>query len=449
MCPLHLHRGMTTRKLAWGLLGASLLAAFGCSVTKEEDRSEPASKDSITAGGTSADVVLKSTLFLDAGCVATKVGPRHLLVAARCVVGKPAFAANKKLSFVAAATGDNKMLAAADAGDAGDAGKPEDARELVVASVEVHASFAAKCKEDLCDFEMLDASDAPDIAVVVAKADIAAVPSLPIDLDTVSPGDPLLVVGTGCERFDERGTTRADVTRSLATPASVVNHVGSAYKTSPQLVTRLGGSYVVSPGVGWKTDAPRVCASDVGAPIVRGNVAAVAGITSNFTTFQRTRRVPVTLHHTRVDAASRFKIGDWLKNLGVETVRSCSEAAGGCKTRSYDGGAPAPATGEGETDSDAGPKVETPPDAGEADAATPPSGDPGSHDVPVLGDEEESAGEGAGESSDYDASVPNKKKKKAEESGGCSTSSRGSSHGSPTALLGVALGLALVLRRRK
>ena len=112
MCPLHLHRGMTTRKLAWGLLGASLLAAFGCSVTKEEEESEPASKGSITAGGTTADVVLKSTLFLDGGCVATKVGPRHLLVAARCVVGKPAFAANKKLSFVAAAAGDNTLLAA-------------------------------------------------------------------------------------------------------------------------------------------------------------------------------------------------------------------------------------------------------------------------------------------------------------------------------------------------
>lgn len=437
---------MTTRKLAWGLLGASLLAAFGCSVTKEEEESEPVSKDSITAGGTSADVVLKSTLFLDGGCVATKVGPRHLLVAARCVAGKPAFAANKKITFVAAATGDNKMLAAADAGDAGDAGKPEGGSELVVASIEVPSSFAAKCKEDLCDFEMLEASDAPDIAVVVVKADIANVPSLPVDLDTVSPGDPLLVVGTGCERFDERGATRADVTRSLATPASVVNHVGSAYKTSPQLVTRLGGSYVVSPGVGWKTDAPRVCSTDVGAPIVRGNVAAVAGITSNFTTFQRTRRVPVTLHHTRVDAASRFKIGDWLKNLGVETVRSCSEAAGGCKTRSYDGGAPSPGTGAGEEE-DAGPKVETPPDAGEADAAAPPSEDPGTHDVPVLGDEEEGSGEG--EPSDYDASVPNKKKKKAEEGGGCSLSSRGASHGSPAAFVGIGIGLALLLRRRK
>ena len=68
---------------------------------------------------------------------------------------------------------------------------------------------------------------------------------------------------------------------------------------------------------------------------------------------------------------SRFKIGDWLSGLGVETIHSCSEASGGCVKRRYDGGAPTgPSTdvpGDGTTE---------PGDAGKADAIAP-EGDAG------------------------------------------------------------------------
>ena len=57
----------------------------------------------VSAGDTSA--LLKSTLVLEGGCTAAKVGPKHLLVSAGCVTGNAAFAAGKVLKFTSVASG--------------------------------------------------------------------------------------------------------------------------------------------------------------------------------------------------------------------------------------------------------------------------------------------------------------------------------------------------------
>jgi MYXO-CTERM domain-containing protein len=191
----------------------------------------------------------------------------------------------------------------------------------------------------------------------------------------------------------------------------------------------------------------------VSSPILRRACSPVAGSTANYTTYLDGKQ-PVTIHHTRVDAMSRFKIGDWLSGLGVSTIHSCSEVSGGCVKRTYDGGAPTgPVTGDGTTQ---------PGDAGKADAIAPDSdastteADGGSTEPPPASAPQtdqlpsEDPGEGAdyGGEEDYsDAAAPTKKKKAA--AGGCSTAPGAPAPtGEMFLALGAVLGAAVIRRRR-
>ena len=445
---------------------ASLIAgagAFGCAVAQEEDIAS--SPDKVTASGDTS-ALLKSTLVLEGGCTAAKVGPKHLLVSAGCVTGNAAFAPGKVLKFTSVASGQatitNDPAPAADAGnrpsDAGatDAARPPStsatSRDVTIAQVKIHPSYAAKCTSDVCGFDKLEASDAPDIAVILLENDLESVPSIPVDLDPVGQADPLLLVTSACTTLEGQPAAGPKTVKTIAVPAKSVNHAGSPYATQPALVTRLAASYVVTAGAGWHSGEPRLCNGDVSSPIFRGGSAAVAGVTANYTTYSG-GKLPVTIHHTRVDAMSRFKIGDWLSGLGVSTMHSCSEAAGGCVKRTYDGGAPMGPTGDGTTQ---------PGDAGKSDAIAPDSdasttsADGGTADPPISGDphsdqlptEDPGAGADTSGEDDYsDAAAPTKKKKKA--AGGCSTAPGAPAPtGEMFFALGAVLGAAIVRRRR-
>lgn len=477
---MHTHRFMQASALLRIVLAAGVLAgvgAVGCSVAQEEESSS--TPDRVVANGDTS-ALLKSTLLLEGGCTAAKVGPKQLLVAARCVSGNEAFAAGKTLVFTSAASGLQGIAPPADAGapakDAGsttkDAGSsPSDAgkdsgskdagaapapagndRGATIAEVKIHPSYVAKCKADLCGFNKLESSDAPDIAVIILEDELLTVPSIPVDLDPVGQADPLLIVTRGCATLDAQPVAAPKTVKTVAVPTKSVNHRGSAYEASPQLVSRLASSYVLTAGNGWRGSDPRLCASDISAPLFRGGSAAVAGVTSNYTTFAG-GKAPVTVQHTRVDGMSRFKIGEWLTDLGALTIHSCSETAGGCAKRVYDGGAPPAPAGEepgttepGETDGGRGDAMA--PDAGESDAGAELPEEPTGPREETLPTEDEGEGEYSGEDEDYsDAAAPKKKKKAA--AGGCSAAP-----GAPAPTGGLLLGLGLVIgsaviRRRR
>ncbi|MEA2747465.1 MAG: hypothetical protein QOI41_1608 [Myxococcales bacterium] len=467
-------RALIRISLAVGALAAA--GAAGCSAAQVDDASS--SPDAIVAtGDTSA--LLKSTLVLEGGCTAAKVGPRHLLVSAGCLAGKEAFAAGKVLKFTSAATG--KAIVAPDApSDAGAADAPADptadddagagstdagaktakdagstSRDVTIAAIKIHPNFVTKCTDDTCGPNRLAASDAPDIAVIVLSADLDTVPSIPVDLDPVGVADPLLVVTSGCSTLESKPTAAPKALKSIAVPPNSVTHIGSAYEKSPSLVSRLAASYVVTAGAGWRTTDLHLCKADLGSPVFRAGAAAVAGVTANYSTYAYAK-LPVTIHHTRVDAMSRFKIGDWLSGLGVETMHSCSESAAGCVKHSYDGGAPSGTTGD-----TAGDGTTSPTDSG-ADVIAPDTDasaddDAGSTDDPSatmdphsdqLPSEDPTAGEDDPSLSDYsDAAAPKKKKKAA---AGCSAAPGGPAPaGEMFLVFGVALGAAVIRRRRK
>ncbi|MBX3208803.1 MAG: hypothetical protein KF764_27470 [Labilithrix sp.] len=457
------------------ILGLAVSAgAAGCFLADEE--TEDSRGEVVGAGDTSA--VLRSTLILDTGCTAAKVGPRHLLTAARCVVGKPELAPGKTITFKAAsqlrtivADDEAPVLEADDAGAADDEADETEAdggaadeteadaaapkktnasdREATIEEIEVHPSFTAKCQDDLCAFGAIGASDAKDIAVIILDADLETVPTIPIDLDTVGQSDTLLAVGSGCATFDGEATG-VKTYKTMAVPPKTVNHPGSPYIEDPALVTRLGAGYVVTPGFGWRAGEPRICKTDIGAPLFRGGQAAVSGVTSNFTTFGQADEIaPVTLHHAKVDTAS--KVGTWLATLGVETTHSCSEMTGGCVKKGYDGGVPgtqaAPKTDDGTEGGDAGELVD-PPGDDEDDAG------PVSTDLPDQGEEaplpesseDEYQRENTNDYDDWDAGPKKKKKKKAS---GCSAAPGSMPAGSDGIVLVVGLALAGAVARRR
>src|SRR5690349_23155345 len=75
-------------------------AATGCFLKQSDDVGS--SGDEVVSGA-EATLLLKSTLVLDAGCLATKVGPRQLLLSARCVSeNKAAFTKGKVLGYTTA-----------------------------------------------------------------------------------------------------------------------------------------------------------------------------------------------------------------------------------------------------------------------------------------------------------------------------------------------------------
>lgn len=344
-----------------------------------------------------ATTVLSSTVLLSSGCTAAKVGRRHLLVAARCVVGQDDIAPGKTLTFEiakgkTARRRHEEPRERADAGpidDAGEKATTESAPSegsttdagldaasapsvavspgLVIARVEVNASYAAKCAgtsgsaPEKCAFGSLAASEAKDIAVIVLASDLdSSIPTIPVDLDAVREGDTLVAVSGGC-RTPDAEPRRERLTRTLAVPAKASTHRGSAYEKSPALISRLDQSYVVTPGRGWRSGDPGICRTDIGAPLFRsGGTLAVAGITAGYTFAQADDPLPVTVHHTRVDTAS--EVGPWLESLGVMTVHSCSGS--GCVKTSVSGDVPtvaqmeaarkAPDTDIVDEDSDAG-----------------------------------------------------------------------------------------------
>lgn len=511
--------------LAAGVIAA--IGGIGCSIAAEEDDND-ANPDAVTAGG-DVSQVLKSTLQIE-GCTAAKVGPRHLLLAARCVNGKAAFATGKTLAFRAASSGklgtdalttgttttptaapgpafcpalakccgmlkadgfltdtceaivsakdevacqkahvgytqDSCLLSDIPSGTPAAPTAPttpakatsadSTVRTVTIASVKIHPSFVTTCTSDLCDFGKIASADAADIALIVLDKDLDGITTIPIDLDPVGEADPLLVVSSGCASVDVKPIAAQKTAAAIAVPVKNVNHTGSAYKGTGTTATKaLAGSYVITPATGWKSNDPKLCPTDIGAPVFRATQAAITGVTSNYTTYAG-KSVPVTVEHTRVDSASTLKIGQWLSSNGAETVHTCSDATGGCKSRKFAGTSPdgvdgttSPAVDSGIDSSTSTPDVD-----GGADGSTGPT-TPTTPTEPVNGNLTSGGDDNAttdpttpSSSSDTDAGTT--KKKKAAAPSGCSAAPGSTSRTSGGFLIGLGLALGAVVSRRR
>jgi MYXO-CTERM domain-containing protein len=446
--------------LGWltAFLAASAATATGCFLGASDDaQTSPSSVIEAKESG------LRALVALEGGCTAVKVGPKHLLLAARCVTNKSAYAVGKTLRFRAisatldaraedagaedaqtdasptktptpkltdagtdasaasdASDASDDAAAAADAsGDAGDAGS--DARngleEEVIAQVQIHPSYLAKCGTGACELGRIGGGDVADVALIILARELTEIPSAAIDLDPVTAGDPVLVLGYGCEAA--RTPSKLHARETTAASAQSVIHAGSPYK-DPELAATLATSYVATLGPASKATELGLCGdADFGAPLLRAKGTAVIGVNSNITFAVDTRSTPTTNSHARVDLGSRFDIGSWLGKLGAETTRTCSTTTEGCP-KQPDAGSPAPDAEAGSTEPP--PVIEPAPE----NESPPPTTGP-RRTAPTVGPDDESP---------------------KSDSGGCSASPSAPLP-SGLGIIAVAVAAAFVARRRR
>ena len=416
-------------------VAVAAVSATACFV-RESDDAETAPQQ-VTEGRES---LVRAVVALEGGCTAVAVGPKQLLVAARCVTNKPAYSIGKPLRFRAAnplvpttATPDAGVNDAADdandaarvdasaeggsdagavaTSDAGADGGAAGAYEMTIARVEIHPSFLAKCGTGACAAGKTGGNEVADIAVIVLNREIADLTIAPIDLDPTSIGDKLLALGYGCDATADDSDRISGKATSAVTPDQV-NHAGSPYDARPDLARELAKSYVVTrgPGSAASAGAPGICSErDLGAPLFRSDGSAIVGVSSGTTL--ALNALPMTNEYARVDGLSRHNVGAWLAKLGVKTTRTCSApGAAGCPKQP-------------ETPAD---------DAGDASAATPPADDgllPGSGEGAPT--EEGASTNGRSPSGEDEGDAP---KKKSSDNAGCSAA--------PIAPSSTSLGLA-------
>jgi hypothetical protein len=413
----------------WACLAASGVLAAAC-VVGSSDESASTEQDV-----TSLPVGLSAVVSIEGGCTAVKVGPKHLLLAARCITNKLAFLPDKPIKFRKGVVSTERDVVSderADAAEDATAPKGHDASpppvgELVedtIAETKIHPSYLRACGMGACAPGRPGGAEAADVALIILKGE-NDIPIVPVETDPVGVGSNVLVLSNGCNP-NAPARLRAHDAKLVA--ADALAHEGTPY--AGPLAQAAFGSYVVTRGPGGpQRDAPGICGDrDVGAPLLLATGEAVVGVNSNITAGSPEAgpagALPQTNLHARVDAVARHEVGAWLAQAGVKTTKACTADAG-CKP-----GEPAPKTDGGATTTDAGkPK----PDA----APTPKEDETASEFTPPEEEEEPTP----------PAKPAAKPKKKAAESG-CSAS--------PTAN-GSALGAALFawatllfgLRRKK
>jgi len=287
-----------------------VLAAAGCSASSSSEGDEGASGEGAIIGGQPATVDrFPATLYLEAGCTATKVGPKLLLTAAHCVLDP--------------ATVSPTYERGGSVGLSRDPAKGFEPHG--VAAVHVHPDWLKACDETYCGASETTARvDAPDVAVLELADELANVPAAPVDPSPLAAGDRVTILGFGCKAGvlapDSRPAASPEFAETRVVAATAAIHPGSPL-TSADLGV-VDGNYALTPGPGLSPGNAGLCPGDSGGPLYRdtGEGLAVVGVNANYTfepQDQDAKGLPVTNWHTRLDAKSRHGVAAWLRSVGV------------------------------------------------------------------------------------------------------------------------------------
>lgn len=307
------------------LLGGGLLAVsvVGCS--------EPGSdivhgEDTDLIGGSYlADGDLPSTLHLKSSqgnCTATKVGARHILLAAHCVWEtslRPSFAEGQPIQVTTAAN----------------ATPTTPYQTLTIRHTNVGPEWVERCSSDTsaCMAVGYDTDHrASDVAVIETVEEIINVPIAVIDTEPLAPGEAVIVAGYGCQGsvggYWPSGTTNLKASVVQLLPATATIHSGS--QVTPENVGQVAAHDLITPGPAWATPGPGLCPGDSGGPLYRakGGGATVVGVNGSYTFSGVSGGLPVTNWHTRLDHATARDVGSWLASVGATTCQGAT-----CPTR--------------------------------------------------------------------------------------------------------------------
>lgn len=275
----------------------------GCA--SNADDGTPAADDDLTGGKVAVQGDFAPTMNVNMGygaCTGSKVGPKHVLLAAHCI--KP-----EVLVAGASITVNDGVSPSADRNVS-----------LKVERVAIHPLWS----------QFGDAQNAespPDVAVIIVEANsaFARIPAAEVDLTPVKVGEEMTITGYGCEKGLH---SMYDFTARLKTAATKSVGVG-VVKSSNNVVSvqnLLPRSYFFTPGKALSNGNASICPGDSGGPVYRGKDPRAAkqkviGVNAYYG-FNDGGNVSTTNWHTRLDVESRVDIGTWISLLGVDVTGS-------------------------------------------------------------------------------------------------------------------------------
>jgi hypothetical protein len=173
----------------------------------------------------------------------------------------------------------------------------------------------------------------PDVALIVLTEESASridqLPITPIDPTPVSDGEPVWIMGYGCEQGVDaavlypEGNPRLKAVETATLAADSLIHDGMFIPAGR--AGQIHGRYTVTAGKLLDETSASLCPGDSGGPVYRQDGAAIIGVNAMYSFVPRWRdldRIAYTNWHTRLDDRTTFAIGAWLQQLGVTTTRT-------------------------------------------------------------------------------------------------------------------------------
>lgn len=321
------------------LLALLAFAPCACAVTAAPTDPTPTDDSNLVGGTVAGDADIPSALVIQSNCTASRVGPRHILLAAHCVTD----ASRRPATVIAAAFEPGQKIHLSrervvhNVGDA-----PTKFVEVEVESVTPHPSWVEDCmaRGDECMQAQEGPSSPADVAIIRTRDELPIGKIASVDLRPVRTGEKLLISGYGCEKGYIDATTdphtydtqKLRMERTFALPASAMFHEGSFFSRSPELETRLTGTLVVTPGNKMDPRHASLCPGDSGGPLFRDTAGqdVIVGVNATYTFLGDARDpayVAYTNGHTRLDRDAQKGVGAWLAGLGVRTTTTREPSA--------------------------------------------------------------------------------------------------------------------------
>lgn len=269
----------------------------------------------------------RSTVGIANRCSAAKVGPRTFLTAAHCV-GAPR--GRLPPGVIAREDGLAEDFVAGQKVLINYGLRPDDgqAAEYTIAETIIHPSWL----ESPFTTPTKGIETAADIAVFRILEDTPLIPEARVLLDRIAVGTDVVKLGWGCQtRANDPENSGLEPYKTHNTKIVTVDYVdheqerGSFFSASQ--IQSIHETYAITAGRAQGATNASLCPGDSGGPLYLPSATErlVVGVNSDYTFLPTTEAgdlggVSWTDWHTRTSRDSRHDVGQWLIDLGVNTV---------------------------------------------------------------------------------------------------------------------------------